>query len=97
SCDDALYHGIYGLSAYTVRRRVREIGIRMAIGARPMQVLQSLFGLIGTLVTAGALVGLALGVAGARLLAAIVYQASSRDPIVIATAVLSIAFVALTA
>jgi len=89
--------GIYGLSAYTVSRRGREIGIRMAIGARPTQVLRSVFGRIGTLVTAGALAGLALGVAGARVLAGVVYQASSRDPVVIAAAVLSIAFVALAA
>ena len=89
--------GIYGLSAYTVSRRRREIGIRMAIGARPTQVLRSVFGRIGTLVASGALAGLALGAAGARVLAGVVYQASSRDPVVIAAAVLSIAFVALAA
>jgi predicted lysophospholipase L1 biosynthesis ABC-type transport system permease subunit len=89
--------GIYGLSAYAVSRRAREIGIRMAIGARPGQVLRFVFGRIGTLVTAGALAGLALGVAGARVLAGIVYQASSRDPIVIGAAVLSITLVALAA
>jgi ABC-type antimicrobial peptide transport system permease subunit len=89
--------GIYGLAAYTVSRRAREIGIRVAIGARPMQVLRSVFGRIGKLVAAGALVGLILGIAGAGILASIVYQASSRDPVVIASAVLSIAIVALAA
>jgi ABC-type antimicrobial peptide transport system permease subunit len=89
--------GIYGLSVYTVSRRAKEIGIRMAIGARPAQVLRFVFGRIGTLVTIGALAGLALGVAGARVLAGIVYHASSRDPIVIAAAVLSITLVALVA
>jgi len=89
--------GIYGLAAYTVSRRGREIGIRMAIGARPIQVLRSVFSRIGTLVTAGALVGLALGFAGAGVLASIVYQASSRDPVVIGASVLSIAAVALAA
>jgi ABC-type antimicrobial peptide transport system permease subunit len=89
--------GIYGLSAYTVSRREKEIGIRMAIGARPAQVLRFVFGRTGALVMAGALAGLVLGIAGAGVLTAIVYQASSHDPIVIATAVLSIAFVALTA
>jgi ABC-type antimicrobial peptide transport system permease subunit len=69
----------------------------MAIGARPAQVLRFVFGRIGALVTAGAVVGLALGIAGAGVLASIVYQASSRDPIVIAAAVLSIALVALVA
>jgi predicted permease len=89
--------GIYGLSAYTVSRRAREIGIRMAIGARPAQVLRSVFSRIGTLVTAGALAGLALGMAGASVLASIVYQASPRDPMVIAAVVLSIALVAFAA
>jgi ABC-type antimicrobial peptide transport system permease subunit len=89
--------GIYGLSAYTVSRRSREIGIRMAIGARPAQVLASVFGRIGTLITAGALVGLALGIAAAGVLASVVYQASPRDPIVIGAAVLSISLVAFAA
>jgi ABC-type antimicrobial peptide transport system permease subunit len=89
--------GMYGLSAYTVSRRTREIGIRVAIGARPAQVLRFVFGRIGTLVTAGAMVELALGVAAADVLASIVHQASSRDPIVIVAAVVSISLVALGA
>ena len=89
--------GIYGLASYTVSRRSREIGIRMAIGAGPAQVLGSVFGRIGKLVAAGAFMGLALGLAGAGVLASIVYQASSRDPIVIGAAVLSIAAVAFAA
>ncbi len=89
--------GIYGLAAYTVSRRAREIGIRIAIGARPAQVLASVFSRIGKLVAAGAIAGLALGFAGAGVLASIVYQASSRDPVVIVAAVLSIAAVAIAA
>jgi ABC-type antimicrobial peptide transport system permease subunit len=75
--------GIYGLAAYTVSRRVREIGIRVAIGARPAQVLRLIFARTGVLVAIGAAAGLALGMAGANVLASIVYQASSRDPVVI--------------
>jgi len=89
--------GIYGLAAYTVSRRVREIGIRVAIGARPVQVLRLIFARTGMLVVAGAATGLALGMAGANVLASIVYQASSRDPVVIGAAVLSIAGMALAA
>ncbi|HEY3455175.1 MAG TPA: ABC transporter permease [Bryobacteraceae bacterium] len=89
--------GVYGLAAYTVSRRVREIGIRIAVGARPGQVLRFIFGRIGLLVTAGTLTGLALGIAGAGVLASIVYQASSHDPVVIGAAVLSISVAALAA
>jgi predicted permease len=89
--------GIYGLSAYAVSRRTREIGIRVAIGARPAQVLRFVFGRIGTLVTAGALVGLVLGLGAADVLASVVYQASSRDPIVIVAAMVSISVVAFAA
>jgi len=72
--------GIYGLTAYTVSRRVREIGIRVAVGARGWQVLQSVLGRIGVLLAAGSAAGLAMGMASARLLASIVYQATPRDP-----------------
>ncbi len=89
--------GIYGLASYTVSRRVREIGIRVAIGARPAQVLRLVFARTGALVIAGAAAGLALGAAGSGVLASIVYQASSRDPVVIGSAVLAIAAVALAA
>jgi predicted permease len=89
--------GIYGLAAYTVSRRVREIGIRVAIGARPAQVLRLIFARTGVLVAAGAAAGLALGMAGANVLASIVYQASSRDPLVIGAAVLAICGVGLAA
>jgi hypothetical protein len=89
--------GIYGLAAYTVSRRVREIGIRVAIGARPAQVLRLIFARTVVLVAAGAAAGLALGMAGANVLASIVYQATSRDPVVIGAAVLAIAAVGLAA
>jgi ABC-type antimicrobial peptide transport system permease subunit len=89
--------GIYGLAAYTVSRRSREIGIRVAIGARPAQVLRLVFGRTGVLVFSGAAIGLALGAAAAKLMSSIVYQASSRDPVVLIAAVLGIALVALAA
>ena len=89
--------GIYGLAAYTVSRRVREIGIRVAIGARPAQVLRLIFARTGILVAIGAAAGLALGMAGATLMASIVYQASSRDPVVIGAAAIAIAGVGLAA
>jgi macrolide transport system ATP-binding/permease protein len=72
--------GIYGLAAYTVSRRIREIGIRVAIGAAGWQVLRSLLGRIGVMLAAGSVAGLAMGLASGGLLASIVYQATPRDP-----------------
>jgi predicted permease len=76
--------GIYGLASYSVSRRVREIGIRVAIGARPGQVLQSVLGRLGITVAIGSIAGIVLGLASGKLLSAVVYQASPRDPITLA-------------
>ncbi len=71
--------GICGLAAYTVSLRVREVGIRVTIGALPAQVLRLIFARTSVLAAAGEAAGLAPGMAGAHVLAGIVYQASSRD------------------
>jgi predicted permease len=89
--------GIYGLAAYAVSRRLREIGIRVAIGARPSQVLWTVLGRTGALAAGGAAAGLALGVAGSRLLARIVYSASPQDPVVLIGAVFSMTLVGIAA
>jgi macrolide transport system ATP-binding/permease protein len=89
--------GIYGLAAYTVSRRVREIGVRVAVGAQPWQVLRSIMGRTGALLLVGCGTGLAMGMASARLLASIVYQATPRDPVVLAAVGATMTLVALTA
>lgn len=89
--------GIHGLAAYTVSRRTREIGIRMAVGARPAQVLRCVFRRLAVLVGVGALAGIALGVAAGGLLASVVYSANSHDPATVLSAVLAIWVVALAA
>ncbi len=86
--------GIYGVAAYTVSRRVREIGIRMAIGARPGQVLRFVFGRTGILVAIGAAGGLTIGIAAAPVLSGVVYQASSQDPAVVGAVVAAMVGVA---
>jgi predicted permease len=88
--------GIYGLAAYSVSRRTREIGIRMALGARPAQVLNSVFGRLATLVAIGALTGIVLGTVAARILAGVVFEADPRDPIVILGSILTLAAVTVT-
>ncbi len=75
--------GIYGLSAYTVSRRVREIGIRVAIGARPGQVLRSVLGRMAAILAVGAAAGIVAGVACSTVLAHVVQQAAPNDPLVL--------------
>ncbi len=76
--------GIHGLVAYAVSRRVHEIGIRVALGARPREVLRLVLGKIVALVAVGSAFGLLLALAAGKVLAGIVYKGSLRDPLVLA-------------
>jgi len=89
--------GIYGMSAYVVSRSVREIGVRTALGAQPMQVLRFVFGRTAMVLGVGSLVGLALAILTGRALANVVYQASAAEPVVLAAAALSMLAVGLAA
>ena len=82
--------GIHGLVSYAVARRVREIGIRMAVGARPVQVLWLVLGRVMLLLAAGSAFGLVLAIAVGQVLASIVYQASPRDPLALAAVLAAI-------
>jgi predicted permease len=75
--------GIHGLVAYSVARRVREIGIRVAIGANPSQVIKLVLKKTFMLLGIGGVVGLALSLAAGRLLESVIFG-SSRDPLVFA-------------
>jgi|HubBroStandDraft_6_1064221.scaffolds.fasta_scaffold00768_10 predicted permease len=76
--------GIYGLVSYAVARRVREIGIRVALGAQKRQVLRLVLGRTMTLVLAGCAAGFVLALAAGQVLASIVYAVSARDPVALA-------------
>ena len=89
--------GIYGVVAYAVARRVREIGVRIAIGARPGQVLRLIFLRVGILMLTGGVIGLSLALVLSRLLATIVYQASADDPLVLAGVIASVVLLGLAA
>jgi predicted permease len=89
--------GLFALVAYSVARRMREIGIRMALGARSGQVLSSVLRRTAVLCAAGILIGAAAALAAARLLAAILYGVSPRDPFTYATAPLLMICVAFAA
>jgi predicted permease len=80
--------GIFGMAAYAVSRRLRELGIRMALGARWMEVLHAALGRPLKLLAVGSAAGLLLGVMAARVLSYIVYEASPRDPLVLCGVVL---------
>jgi predicted permease len=89
--------GIFGMAAYSVSKRLRELGIRMALGAQRREVLQAGLGRAVKLLAFGSAAGLALGILSARLLAAIVYQATPRDPLVLAGVVLAMALLGMLA
>jgi hypothetical protein len=89
--------GIYGVVAYFVGRRTREIAIRVALGARPRSVLTMILKRTMRPVVVGAVVGLAGAVAVSRLLAGVLFGVSPFDPLGIGVAalfVLAVAFVA---
>jgi predicted permease len=81
--------GTFGLASYTVSRRLRELSIRVALGAQAQQILSAALGRMLILLASGSAVGLVLGVAASRLLSAIVYQASAQDPFVLAAVALT--------
>lgn len=79
--------GLYGLMAYNVSRKTREIGIRLAIGAAPGDVLRLVMGKGFRLVAAGAAIGLVLGFGVERLMNSLVFQAGRVDVAVYVTVV----------
>jgi predicted permease len=89
--------GIFGMAAYSVSKRLRELGIRIALGARRKQVLRAALGRVSRLLVFGSAAGLLLGVGATKLLSYIVYQASPRDPVVLGGVVLAMLVVGLVA
>ncbi|MGA7313778.1 MAG: ABC transporter permease [Silvibacterium sp.] len=75
--------GIFGMASYTVSKRMRELGIRVALGARRSEVLQAALGRSVKLLCAGSIAGLLLGMAASKVLASVVYEATPRDPLVV--------------
>ena len=89
--------GIFGMAAYSVSKRMRELGIRMALGAQRQQMLLAALGRALRLLAFGSAAGLILGLLSTQVLAAIVYRASPRDPLVMAGAVFVMALLGLLA
>ncbi len=75
--------GIFGMASYTVSKRLRELGIRVALGAGRREVLRASLGRAFRLLAVGSVAGLVLGTLATRVLSFIVYQATPKDPLVL--------------
>jgi len=89
--------GIFGMAAHSVSRRLKELGIRVALGAQRREVLQAALGRAVKLLACGSVAGLGLGLLATRVLVFIVYRATPRDPLVLAGVVLAMGLVGLVA
>ena len=75
--------GVFGMASYVVSKRLRELGIRIALGAGRREVLRASLGRAFRLLSIGSLLGIVVGIFFARVLSFIVYQASPKDPFVL--------------
>jgi ABC-type antimicrobial peptide transport system permease subunit len=89
--------GLYGVLAYTVAQRTREIGLRMALGAAPARVRGMVLRQVATTTVLGALVGLAGALGVGRAAQSLLFQMTGADPAVLALSAAALALVALSA
>jgi predicted permease len=89
--------GIFGVLSYVVSERTREIGIRMALGARQRTIFWNVLAAGGSLVAIGSVLGLAGGVALTRWIRGLLFQVSPLDPATLAAATLGLVVTALLA
>jgi ABC-type antimicrobial peptide transport system permease subunit len=89
--------GLYGVIAYTVERRTREVGIRVALGADARSVLTMVVAQGLRLVAVGMGIGLALAMVSARLMRSLVFDIAPADPVSYAGAIVLFAVTALAA
>ncbi|MBV8632820.1 MAG: ABC transporter permease [Silvibacterium sp.] len=89
--------GIFGMAAYSVSKRLRELGIRIALGAQRKEVITAALGRAFRLLAFGSATGLILGLAATRILSYIVYEATPRDPLVLAGVIFTMLLLGLLA
>ena len=89
--------GLYGVTAYAVTQRTRELGIRLALGAQPGDVLRIVLGHGARLVLAGLVIGTLASLALTRLMTTLLFGIGTRDPITFAGVSVLLAIVSLLA
>ena len=89
--------GIYGVTAFTVTRRTREIGIRIAMGAQPSDVMRMVLKQGMTLVLIGSAIGLALAALSSRVLERLLFGVPPIDPLTFGAAAVLLASIGLAA
>jgi ABC-type antimicrobial peptide transport system permease subunit len=89
--------GIFGMASYGVSKRLKELGIRVALGASRAQLMRAALGRPLVLLLAGSTLGLACGISASQLLRKIVYEANPRDPLVLIGAVAAMALLGILA
>ncbi len=89
--------GLYGVLAYTVAQRTREIGLRMALGADPVRVRRMILSQTAVMTVVGGAVGLVLAALAGRFAQSLLYQLKGYDPVVFVSAAVVLGCVALAA
>ncbi|MGH7583659.1 MAG: ABC transporter permease, partial [Gemmatimonadales bacterium] len=89
--------GLYGVLAYTVSQRTREIGVRMALGADPASVRLMVLRQVGVMVLIGCTIGIGAAIAVGRLASSVLYKVNGYDPLVLGLSAIVLAVVALGA
>jgi predicted permease len=89
--------GVFGMAMYSVSKRIKELGIRVALGAPPVKLMRSALGRPLVVLISGAATGLLLGVIASQLLAQIVYEATPQDPVVFAGVMITMALLGFVA
>jgi predicted permease len=89
--------GLYGVLAFTVARRTREIGIRLAVGAQPGSIRNMVLREVGVMVAIGIVIGIPAALGLARFAESLLYEMKADDPVVVVIAVVLVTIVSLLA
>jgi predicted permease len=89
--------GVYGMVSQGVEQRTREIGVRLALGAKPSEILRLVLGRVAAISIGGVAVGIATAIPATRLLTELLYQVRPGDPVIMATLATVLVIVALVA